>query len=419
MRPEDFAAPDGPPDGGCGPIRSQPGAAAAPLGQRILETVRAEGRIARADLARRLDVSAATITSVVADLIAQGFLTEEDRPVRLGQRGRPPTALGIAPGAGAVIGLKLGEFRHSGVLMDFAGRTLGRASLDRAEPSRDTGKLLDEVAELVAKLTAAAPSPPALLRLGVGLPGFVDHHTGSTEWSPLLPPGRHPLAEALTERIGLPVRVDNDANLLTLAELWFGHGRDTADFAVVTIEQGIGMGLALGHRLYRGTGGMGMELGHTKVQLDGALCRCGQRGCLEAYISDYALVREASTALDLSVRASQSAQVILDALHDQAKAGNEAARTIFRRAGRFMALGLANVVNLFDPDLIVVSGARLRYDYLYSEDVMAEMRGLIIDTTRPPPRIAVNAWGEYGWALGGAAMALSESTEALFAGDAA
>ncbi|MEM9755828.1 MAG: ROK family protein, partial [Pseudomonadota bacterium] len=353
---------------GCGPIRpstAETGRGAEPLVLRLVEVVRAAGFVARVDLARRLNVSPATITALVADLIAAGILSEEDRPLRQRQRGRPPTALGLVPEAGYVIGMKLAEFRHSAVLTDFAGRVRAEIAVDRSDPDRTLETLLGEVADLVpALLVRAGVAFEDVLGIGAGLPGFVDHAAGTCVWSPILPPGRHALASALSQRLGRPVAIDNDANLLTLAELWFGHGRRIADFAVVTIEQGIGMGLAMDHQLYRGQRAFGMEFGHTKVQLDGALCRCGLRGCLEAYVSDYALVREASTALDLSVRDSQSAQVILDALHDQAKAGNEAARSIFRRAGRYIALGLANITNIFDPGLIVVAGGRLRYDYL-------------------------------------------------------
>ncbi|MEM9317501.1 MAG: ROK family protein [Pseudomonadota bacterium] len=401
---------------GCGPIRPVPDASnsAHSLALQVLERVRAEGLIARVDLAKSLDVSPATITALVAGLIDRGLVVEKDRPVRQGQRGRPPTALALVPTAAYVIGLKLAEFRHSAVLMDFAGRVVAEAALDRADPQRDLVLLTREISDLIASLMRSAGLPIRAVRhVGVGLPGFIDAAAGKIAWSPLLPAEDLAFATHLEAHLDLPVAIDNDANLLTLAELWFGHGRRVADFAVVTIEQGIGMGLAINHQLYRGVRAFGMELGHTKVQLDGALCRCGQRGCLEAYVSDYALVREASTALDLSVRHRQSAQVILDALHDQAKAGNEAARSIFRRAGRYMALGLANVFNIFEPELIVVSGARLRYDYLYADEVLSEMQSLILKTGRGGPRIEINAWGEFGWAKGGAALALTATTATL------
>ncbi len=225
------------------------------------------------------------------------------------------------------------------------------------------------------------------------------------------------LADVARDHLGLPVHVDNDANLVTLAELWFGAGRGLSDFAVVTIEHGVGMGVVINHRIYRGAQGLGMELGHTKVQLDGALCRCGQRGCLEAYVADYALAREATTALNWVGKDGQSINVLLESLYDHAKAGNTAARSIFRRAGRYLAVGLSNVVNLFDPSLIILSGERMRYDYLYAADTLAEMDNLAIATGRPRPPIEIHAWGDMLWAQGAAALALSAVTEALLSGN--
>jgi predicted NBD/HSP70 family sugar kinase len=223
------------------------------------------------------------------------------------------------------------------------------------------------------------------------------------------------LAAAASAHLGLPVHIDNDANLVALAELWFGAGRSISDFAVVTIEHGVGMGLVLGHRIYRGTQRLGMELGHTKVQLDGALCRCGQRGCLEAYIADYALAREATTALNWGHKEGQSIGILLESLYDHAKAGNSTAKSIFRRAGRYLAVGLSNVINLFDPALIILSGERMRYDYLYAEETLAEMDNLVINTGRPRPPIEIHAWGDLLWAHGAAALALSQTTEEILA----
>ena len=132
-----------------------------------------------------------------------------------------------------------------------------------------------------------------------------------------------------------------------------------SDFAVVTIENGVGMGLVLNNQLYRGSYGVGLELGHTKVQIDGALCRCGQRGCLEAYLADYALAREASTALNYSINQQQSMQAILDNLFSEAKNGNPAALTIFQRAGRYLSLGLSNCLLYTSPSPRDLSTSRM------------------------------------------------------------
>jgi predicted NBD/HSP70 family sugar kinase len=220
------------------------------------------------------------------------------------------------------------------------------------------------------------------------------------------------LTAGFTARHNVALYVDNDANMLTLAELWFGAGRDLSNFAVVTIEHGVGMGIVIDNQLFRGSRGMGLELGHTKVQLDGALCRCGQRGCLEAYLADYALAREATTALDRPHTLVQSQHSILEALYAQAKDGNKAAVTIFQRAGRYLSVGLSNVVQLFDPQLIILSGERMRYDYLYAESVMKDMQSLTLSDGRAPCPVEIHGWGDLVWARGATALALSEITTA-------
>jgi len=105
---------------------------------------------------------------------------------------------------------------------------------------------------------------------------------------------------------------------------------------------------------------------------------------------------------------------MLETLYEQAKAGNQNARTIFHRAGRYLAVAMSNVVHLFDPNLIILSGERMRYDYLFAEEVMAEMDSLTLDRGRPAPDVEVNVWGGSAWAQGGAALALSSITDELF-----
>ncbi|MFY0634758.1 MAG: ROK family protein [Vannielia sp.] len=406
---------------GCGPIRMAGGGElAGPLRQLAYERIRSAGQIARVDLARVLDVSPATVTAVVSELLAAALVEEVEGTARPGARGRPPVALRVRGGAGYVIGIKLAEFKHTAVLTDMTGTTLASSTLPRSAHARSLKAVLEEAARLVDDVTArAGVTRDQVIALGAGLPGLVDHPEGRVLWSSVLEGEDVALAHRLTERLGIPAWIDNDTNLLTLAELWFGRGRMARDFAVVSIEQGVGMGLVLGQSLYRGAHSLALELGHTKVQLDGALCRCGQRGCLEAYTSDYALVREAHTALELGSHLQLSPQMVLESLHDRAKAGNEGARNIFRRAGRYMAAGLANVINLFDPSLVILSGERMQYQYLYAEEVMREMGELIVGRGRRPPDVAVNTWGDLVWARGAAALALDIAAQKLAGRDAA
>jgi len=416
MKQEDPNAPSGA-RRGCGPLIAPLSESLRPLRQQIFERVRAGGLMPRVQVAKELGVSPASVTTLTSELIEAGYLEEVAAP-RDGTdsgRGRPPVALGVRPVAHYVAGMKLSDSFHTAVVVDFAGNVIASEAVQVSAGGQTSDALMEACDDLLASVTAKAGLDRRhLSAVGIGVPGFVDSATGRVLWSPILRDRDYPLAEVFSARCGLPVLIDNDANLVALAELWYGAGREVADFAVVTIEHGVGMGVVINHRLHRGARGLGMELGHTKVQLDGALCRCGQRGCLEAYVADYALAREATTALNWMHKAGQPMQVLIESLYDHAKAGNAAARSIFRRAGRYLAVGLANVVNLFDPAVIILSGERMRYDYLYAADTLAEMDKLVLNTGRPAPPIEVHAWGDLLWAHGAAALALSWLTEGLF-----
>lgn len=403
---------------GVGPLIPPLSEGQRPLRQQVFERVRAAGLIARVALAKELAVSPASVTTITQELIESGLIEEvaPPRDAESGGRGRPAVALGVRADAHFVAGMKLSDSFHTAVIVDFAGNVIASEAVQVMAGNQEPDALLDACDSLLAVVTAKAGlGRRDLSAVGIGVPGFVDSASGRILWSPILRQTDYALAEIMTARCGLPVLIDNDANLVALAELWYGAGRSVSDFAVVTIEHGVGMGVVINHRLYRGARGLGMEIGHTKVQLDGALCRCGQRGCLEAYVADYALAREATTALNWMHKAGQPMQVLIESLYDHAKAGNAAARSIFRRAGRYLAVGLANVVNLFDPAVIILSGERMRYDYLYAADTLAEMDKLVLNTGRPAPPIEVHAWGDLLWAHGAAALALSSLSEGMFA----
>lgn len=402
---------------GVGPLIPPLTESQRPLRQQVFELVRAAGLIPRVQLAKDLGVSPASVTTISSELIEAGLIEEVAAPRdNDAGRGRPAVALGVRAQAHRVAGMKLSDREHTAVIVDFAGKLIADDVIPRRPGPMSLPEILEAIETLLARVCAKAGVERSdLSAVGIGLPGFVDCAEGTVFWSSILSERNVPIAAAATARLGIPAYVDNDANLVALAELWFGAGRSLSDFAVVTIEHGVGMGFVMNHRIYRGAQRLGMELGHMKVQLDGALCRCGQRGCIEAYVADYALAREATTALNWGHKESQPINVLLESLYDHAKAGNVTAKSIFRRAGRYLALGLSNVVNLFDPSLIILSGERMRYDYLYAAETLDEMENLAINTGRPRPPIEIHAWGDLLWAHGAAALALSEVTEAILA----
>lgn len=384
--------------------------------RRIMAEIRSASRIARVDLARETGISQATVTAITAELIREGLIEETHRdPETDAKRGRPRVDLKIRGAAHAVAGLKLADRTVSVVLLDFEGEVLGEhlAPLPQREFTTET---------LVPVLHATLDDAAAVagLRLGdlsgvgIGIAGFVDAAQGFVHWSPTLSERNVALRELAEAGLGLPVFLDNDANLVAMAEQYFGHGRNKRDFIVVTVESGVGAGIVLNGELYRGTRGCGAEFGHTKVQLDGALCRCGQRGCLEAYVADYALLREASIRSDFADPAG-SAEKIQRLIH-AAREGDAMARTIIERAARMFAMGLANLVNIFDPQLIILSGARMQFDFLYAEDVLEGIKRQIVQIDAPPPEVVIHKWGDMMWAKGAAAYAIDGVAELAMQG---
>jgi predicted NBD/HSP70 family sugar kinase len=164
------------------------------------------------------------------------------------------------------------------------------------------------------------------------------------------------------------------------------------------------MGIVIGGQLYRGARGSGGEFGHTKVRLEGALCRCGQRGCLEAYLADYALRREA-LGLGL-VGPEMPLEDVVPHVLNLAADQNAMAESVVRQAQRMFALGLANLVNIFDPELIIIAGTQTRFDHLFAEVVHEEMRKSIVSIDRPPPDLVAHIGGNRMWTMGAAAHAL-------------
>lgn len=378
----------------------------------ILDAIRRSGRIARIDIAEATGISQATVTTITAELLRDGLIEEVPRDAAETdvRRGRPRVDLKLRGGAHLIAGAKIAKASVSVAIVDFEGRLLGEHATALAHPVMSpqalSGVLRTAVSEACERIGRHIGG---LTALGVGIAGFVDTVAGLVHWSPSLDSRNVRLASVLRRDLGMPVFVDNDANLVAMAELYFGHGRGVADFLVVTVESGVGMGVVLGGEVYRGNRGCGAEFGHTKVQLDGALCRCGQRGCLEAYVADYALLREASVMGLPGAGGSDEDHV--HGLLDAARGGDPVSRSIVDRAGRMFAMGLSNLVNIFDPQLIVLSGERMQVDHLIADDVLASIRNSVVRVDAAPPRVVIHRWGDSMWAVGAAAYALQEAVE--------
>ncbi|MEP5169168.1 MAG: ROK family transcriptional regulator [Shimia thalassica] len=379
----------------------------------LLAEIRRYKKIPRIDLSESTGISRATVTTITADLLKEGLIEEvrAEMPEKDLRRGRPKVDLKIRGAAHHVVGIKIANKSLSTVLHDFEGIQIADHEVALEESVFEADALADEVSKAIEGLTSKAGlSAEEVSGVGVGIAGTVDALQGFVYWSPSLHQRNVELGRVLEDRLGVPVFLDNDANLVAVAERAFGLAKENSDFIVITIESGVGMGIVIGNELYRGNRGCGAELGHTKVQLDGALCRCGQRGCLEAYVADYALLREAG----ISGRHKSVSKV--EDLLSAARDGDSVAKSIVDRAGRMFAMGLANIVNIFDPELIILSGEQMHSDHLYASEVIDAMRNSVVHIDKPGPEVVIHKWGDLMWARGAAAFALDEVSEIAITG---
>ncbi len=378
----------------------------------VFSFIQQNAPVARIDIAKKTGLSPATVTSITAELMGRGLVSEVQTATdqASGRRGRPRVDLKVCGEAHLVAGMKLSDKLASVVLMDFEGH---RVADHTATPPRPVLTPSEAVAFLQQTLNDALSkvnlSLSDLSGVGLGMPGLIDANEGVVHWSPSISERNVALEAIFEEALGIRVFIDNDANLVAKAEQMFGAAKNVDNFLVVTVEQGVGMGIVVDGQLYRGSKGRAAELGHTKVHLDGALCRCGQRGCLEAYVGDYALLREASTARVAMQGDNVDSQ--MKSLLEAADSGNETARGIILRSGRMFAMGLGNIVNIFAPELIILSSERMQKNAEYIDAVIEEMQQSVVQIGGPAPEVQLHKWDVHMWALGAAAYAVDRVTD--------
>ena len=273
-------------------------------------------------------------------------------------------------------------------------------------------ELLDVMEAAVHEARAAAPEADAV---GFGIPSVVDQRRGSSVSSRHLPLGDVAFREVMTERLGLPVYVDNDANLAILAEHRFGAGRFASHAVLLTLGTGIGSGLVLDGKVYRGAIGGAAEIGHMTVDLDGPKCpgNCPNWGCLEAVVSGAAIgfAGEAAARTDpqspLGRALADGTQITGQVVTELAQAGDEAAVEILDRAGRMLGVGIVNIVNIFNPEVVIVGGGAMAAGELLLQPAREVVLERALDPNRDMVRIVPAHFGPEAGMLGAAVLALS------------
>ena len=371
--------------------------------RRVMDALRERGAASRAELARMTDLSRSTVSSIVGDLIDTGLALERDGQPHdeSPHAGRPGVMVALDSSAGLAVAVDFGH-RHLRVAVSDLSHTVLAETWRELDVDHAADDGLTAAAEDVeAVLAEAGVDRSRVIGAVMGLPAPITRTSGTVQDSSILPGwvGLDAVAEA-SERLDMQVAVENDANLGALAELVWGAAKGHTEIAYLKVASGIGGGLIANGRLTHGVGGTAGEIGHTVLAVDGPVCRCGNRGCLETMASARAVANELSL--------SRQEQISTRRLLELSEAGDPAARRLIHDAGRTIGIAVANLCNIVNPECVVIGGDLGRTGDVLLDPVREMVQRNAIPSAAADTEIVAGVLGERAEMLGALALVMRE-----------
>lgn len=315
---------------------------------------------------------------------------------------------------GLYLGVDLGGTKIYTALAEGQGNILAELKVPTG-PEREPRQVVQKIAATVREVLRQAGRPgKEVICLGIGAPGPLNPQTGEVYQAPNLGWLGVPLKEMLEGELAVPVKVDNDANLAALGEYTYGAGAHLGHLFYITVSTGVGGGIVLNGQILHGAGGGAGEVGHMKVQIGGPFCSCGRRGCLEALASGSAM---ASRARELAGRGGAEAILkeaggVIEAIDGAAISraaflGDPAAMEIIKYSGAALGMGVANIVNLLNPNVVVLGGGAMKIGPMFWESMMKEVRSLTLEAALKDVKILPAALGDRSGLMGALALAMA------------
>ncbi len=365
--------------------------------QIVLNYVRDRAPISRAEIARETALQRSTISAIVEDLREAGLIEEIGTGDSTG--GRKPTLLRLRTNTPVAIGVDVAPRRTTVAVADLAGKVMkkvGFPSETNAEVM--TRKIIDAVKAFAAECSEED------LEVGISVPGIADPESGRAVYIPYF--GWHDwnIAERVTEETGLPATVENDANAIALAELWFGEEsiRRTANFITILVADGVGTGIIFDGQIYRGEKGAAGEFGHMIVGKDAPVpCSCGSHDCWEAHASEKAVVSRY-----LSYNGNGGTGVGFEKIAELARGNDAYAIRAIRESASYLAIGISNLIVGLSPQAIVVIG-RLTESWDLFEDILVQTADRSVRSGLPRTTILASSLGESPTLIGALALVLA------------
>lgn len=378
----------------------------------VFKTIFAQKSISRAEIARVTQLTRATVSDMVNTFITEGLVAEVGHGSSIG--GKIPILLSLCPDSRYLIGLNLGQDKFIGAIINLAGEIKELIEIPVSET--DGEQALQSLYQILDKLVKKTWKP--IIGIGVGTPGLVNTRTGvvvdavNLDWQNL------PLAQLLHKRYHMPVRVLNDSQANAIGEFVYGgkHELDSS-LVVVNVRHGIGAGILINGRLFQGDGGGAGEIGHIMVQENGALCRCGKRGCLETVSSVKAVVQRAQELArhySTSKLAQDPSKISLDSIITAFQANDPLAHRVIWDAAHYLGVSIANLVGTLNIQKIVITGEMARCGDAWLKGIAESMHEAGLTYLVQNTQLEIGKLDYRGYFLGAAAIMLMEDSSLLF-----
>ncbi|MFB7463172.1 ROK family protein [Streptomyces sp. NPDC056224] len=374
--------------------------------ERVVRAVRLAGSLTQAEIARATGLSAATVSNIVRELKDGGTVEVTDTSAG----GRRARSVSLSGDAGIVIGVDFGHTHLRVAVGNLAHQVLA----EEAEPLDVDASWVegfDRAEALVGRLIAGiGVSLDKVIGVGLGVPGPIDVESGTLGSTAILPgwAGINPRQE-LSQRLGVPVYVDNDANLGALGELVWGSGRGVKDLAYIKVASGVGAGLVINGQIYRGPGGTAGEIGHITLDESGPVCRCGNRGCLETFAA-------ARYVLPL-LQGSHGPELTMERVVELAREGDPGCRRVITDVGRHVGSGVASLCNLLNPSRVVLGGSLAEAGELVLAPIRESVGRYAIPSAARQLSVLTGSLGGRAEVLGALALVLSEMGDSTLLSD--
>ncbi|MFS0637880.1 ROK family transcriptional regulator [Mesobacillus foraminis] len=370
----------------------------------VIDILRLQENITRTEIAKETGLGLSTITNIIEELKQENLVTEIGTADSQG--GRKPVLLKFNGDFGIIAGLKIEKQAVKMCLSNLEGKILHSSCFiyELEESSQLAATIIEKLTLFIEDNVSASK----IVGIGIATPGLVDQESNEVIYSPILKID-HGTLKPIGQHFNVPLVIDNDANVFTLAEKWIGLGRKYKNFIGVTVGEGVGAGIVLDDMLFRGEFGGAGELGHIKISQGDSLCYCGQRGCLELFASDSYLVNEAERMISIGIPTLMKSFIPItpESIFTAAQIGDVYAQELLMKQGENLAIGIKNMVHLFNPEAVILGGEGLRGGDFLLQGIKKEL--FVHFFSRHPRQLQFHTsqLGDDVWLIGACALVVS------------